>query len=196
VVEAGEDIVARFARECEAVGGQVHLAPDEPRALAVILALVAPRVPGPLLCWSEAEIGLPGLFESLRSQGADLVEQHVPDAGADREAQLSRLAACAVGITGAACGLAESGSIVLASGSGRGRLASLLPPVHIAVLRASCVVWSIGDAFARDPDSASRASNVAVVTGPSRTADIEMTLTRGVHGPREVHVVLVEDLPR
>ena len=190
------DLVEAFARECEAVGGRVHRAPHDAAAVATVADIVLRRVTDPVLTWSESSIGLPGLLETLRARGAKVLENlPLPGTGPGREAPLSALAACGVGITGADFGLAESGSVVLSTGPGRGRLASLLPPVHVAVLRASRVVWTLADAFARDADAAARASNLVVVTGPSRTADIEMTLTRGVHGPGELHVVLIATSP-
>jgi L-lactate dehydrogenase complex protein LldG len=66
-----------------------------------------------------------------------------------------------------------------------------LPPVHIAVLRVERLYSTLEAFFAAHPDAAEAGSNLVLITGPSRTADIEMTLTRGVHGPGEVHVLLV-----
>ena len=65
------------------------------------------------------------------------------------------------------------------------------PPVHVALVPVDRFCATLGELFVREPDLLRTAANVVVVTGPSRTADIEMTLTRGVHGPRVVHVVLV-----
>ncbi|HEU5088142.1 MAG TPA: LUD domain-containing protein, partial [Roseiflexaceae bacterium] len=75
-------------------------------------------------------------------------------------------------------------------------LASLLAPVYIAVLRRSQVVRGLGEALARlqaqhPGDFFAAASSLTVITGPSRTADIELTLTLGVHGPREVHAIII-----
>ena len=105
--------------------------------------------------------------------------------------RLTALESLQVGLTGAIAGIAESGTFAVVSGSGRSRLASLLPPVHIAVLRAERLYPSLDAFFAAHPDVADDGSNLVLITGPSRTADIEMTLTRGVHGPGEVHIVLV-----
>ena len=68
---------------------------------------------------------------------------------------------------------------------------SLLPPVHVALVPVERLHATLGALFAAEPDLLRAAANVVFVTGPSRTADIEMTLTRGVHGPRIVHVVFV-----
>ncbi|NJM07312.1 LUD domain-containing protein, partial [Candidatus Gracilibacteria bacterium] len=86
--------------------------------------------------------------------------------------------------------------LLLRHGPGRPRIASLLAPVHIAVVRPTQLVRGLGAALAtlreRYGDALFRdTSNLTLITGPSRTADIEMTLTLGIHGPRELHVVLV-----
>lgn len=96
-----------------------------------------------------------------------------------------------VGVTGALAGIAETGSLVLVGGEGRPLTASLLPDVHIAILRESNLVPTLSDVLCR-PEIRT-ASTAVIITGPSRTGDIEMTLTIGVHGPKELHVLLIED---
>ena len=81
---------------------------------------------------------------------------------------------------------------MLATGPGRPRMASLLVPVHVAVLRVDRLVDSISTLLATRGDLVAAGSNLVAITGPSRTADIEHTLSRGVHGPGEVHVILLE----
>ena len=95
------------------------------------------------------------------------------------------------GLTGALAGIAETGTLVIPGGAGRPLTASLVPAIHIAVLRASQILPSLEQAI-RLPEIASAPATV-LVTGPSRTADIEMTLTIGAHGPAELHVFLVDD---
>jgi L-lactate dehydrogenase complex protein LldF len=95
-----------------------------------------------------------------------------------------------VGITGALAGIAETGSLVLVGGEGHPLTASLLPDIHIAILRISDLVPALSDVLGR-PEIRT-ASSAVIITGPSRTADIEMTLSIGVHGPKELHVFLIE----
>jgi L-lactate utilization protein LutC len=92
-----------------------------------------------------------------------------------------------VGVTKAICGLADTGSILEANGEGSPLHASLLPEIHIAVLNKSDILPSLLDAM---PLVKNKRAAV-FITGPSRTADIEMTLTIGVHGPKEIVVFLV-----
>ena len=143
-----------------------------------------------VLSWASEWIGLPGLDEGLAASGIAVDQGWLPD-GDDRIDRLAALEPVRVGITGAFAGIAESGSIAVVSGAGRSRLASLLAPVHIAVLRADHIYPSLTAFFTAHADIAEEGSNLVLITGPSRTADIEMTLTRGVHGPGEVHVVIL-----
>jgi L-lactate dehydrogenase complex protein LldG len=116
------------------------------------------------------------LLNQLQDSGIEVIYGPDPDVQA--------------GLTGALAGIAETGTLVLTSGPGRPLTASLLAPLHIAILR-------IGDIYADLP----RAINLPevqqspasiLISGPSRTADIEMTLTIGVHGPGELHVICLE----
>jgi L-lactate dehydrogenase complex protein LldG len=99
------------------------------------------------------------------------------------------------GITSAQAAIAETGTLVLEAVAERHRLVSLLPPVHIAVVYSRNIVLTVGDALRQlhgdDPKQMSRA--ITFITGPSRTADIELTLTVGVHGPKELHVIVIEE---
>jgi L-lactate dehydrogenase complex protein LldF len=94
-----------------------------------------------------------------------------------------------VGVTKATCGLADTGSDLIVDGEGYPLQASLLPEIHIAVLCASDILPSLSEALKLPTVRAS--TSAVVITGPSRTGDIEMSHTIGVHGPGEVHVFLV-----
>jgi L-lactate dehydrogenase complex protein LldG len=94
-----------------------------------------------------------------------------------------------VGVSRAAYGLAETGSVVLAAGPDEPRARSLLPPVHITVLDADRILPGLSALFREL--GGELPSSLAIVTGPSRTADIEQKLVIGVHGPGEVHIVIV-----
>jgi len=137
-------------------------------------------------------MALQGMTAALQARGLAVVDPDVPQRGDARPPRLAELAALPLGLTGADAGLAETGSVVLASGPGRSRMASLLVPVHVAVLRVDRLVDSISTLLATRGDLVAAGSNLVAITGPSRTADIEHTLSRGVHGPGEVHVILLE----
>lgn len=101
----------------------------------------------------------------------------------------------AVSVTPAVCGIAETGSLMVASGPGTPYTLNFLPDVHIAVLDASRIVGSYEDAWAMLRPNGETAADLprtaTLITGPSRSSDIERQVTIGVHGPRRLHVVLV-----
>jgi L-lactate utilization protein LutC len=99
------------------------------------------------------------------------------------------------GVTSARWAIAETGSLALAHDGERGRVVSLLPPVHVAVLPTSRILGTVDEYFraaALLGAEGQLPQALNLVTGPSRTADIEMELSVGVHGPGQVHVVLYE----
>jgi L-lactate dehydrogenase complex protein LldG len=151
--------------------------------------------------WGRRALGLiQAVAVHLRRAGLDVAEGS-PDAVApEADARLRELVAGAdLGLTAADLAIAETGSLVLASAPGKGRSVSLLPAIHVVVFGRDQLVADLAEAglvlTAWHRDGPVRpGANVAIITGPSRTADIELTLTRGVHGPREVHAVFVDSL--
>jgi L-lactate dehydrogenase complex protein LldG len=95
-----------------------------------------------------------------------------------------------VGISRVQAGIAETGTLLLDSSKERHRLVSLVPPVHIAILDEKQIVRTLGEALALLQRDVQVSSIVTLVTGPSRTADIELTLAIGVHGPQELYVIV------
>lgn len=101
-----------------------------------------------------------------------------------------------IGITTAQAAIAETGTLVLDSARERHRLVSLVPSVHIAIVDASNIYPTLGETLAVLHDDTNGISPIVTfVTGPSRTADIELTLTIGVHGPQELYVIINEGKP-
>jgi L-lactate dehydrogenase complex protein LldG len=110
----------------------------------------------------------------------------------DREALRAACVAADVGITSADYALAETGTLVMLSSPQEARLISLLPPVHVAVFPRSRMLANLDELLAILPNPAEQTSSMVLITGPSRTADIEQILVRGVHGPGEIYAVIVE----
>ena len=98
-----------------------------------------------------------------------------------------------VGITRAQAGIAETGTLVLDSAVEQNRLVSLVPPVHIAILQASRIYATLGETLAMLQGGDEVSPTITFITGPSRTADIELTLAIGVHGPQELYVIIIQD---
>lgn len=186
---APADRRARFDRELAALGGFVHDAGTPDDVARIIDGLLPPDPPRAVLMWDDAWLPMPGVADALRARGIDVLRQEPADAQADDRRRA--FAAVGVGITGAEACLAPTGSLVVVSGPGRGRLVSLLPPVHVALVTHAQLGDSLQALLAARPDLVTAGANFVCITGPSRTADIELTLSRGVHGPREVHAIFV-----
>jgi L-lactate dehydrogenase complex protein LldG len=111
----------------------------------------------------------------------------------DRAALRAACVTADVGITSADYALAETGTLVMLASPEEPRLISLLPPVHIAVFPRSRMLANLDELLAVLPNPAEQTSSMVLITGPSRTADIEQILVRGVHGPGEIYAVIVEE---
>jgi L-lactate dehydrogenase complex protein LldG len=141
-----------------------------------------------VLSWQDESGEWGAIFERLEAQGIWILKNDLVRGG--ERARGPALAGA--GLTGAVAGLADAGTLVLPSGAGRPLSASLLPPMHLAVLEERNLYDSLEAWLAADGGRwLSQESAVVLITGPSRTADIEMTLTIGVHGPGRVEVFLV-----
>jgi len=133
---------------------------------------------------------------ALEWRGVDVVTV-ARGSSASREELRGEMRRADVGLTGTDYALAETGSLVIMPRQGLSRLVSLVPPVHVALVRPEEVLETLHDLFLlrrleykqRDGEMG---SYLNFITGPSRTADIEMTIVQGVHGPRAVHMILVE----
>ncbi len=196
-----EDLLLRFAAELEAVAGVVHRVTASSVA-ALVSRIARERKLSRVVTWSESALDLPGFLTHLRAEGLEVDDgsPHIErPASSETMAGVRRiLDRGEIGVTGVDYAVAESGSLVLISGVGKGRLVSCLPRVHVAILHPGQLVETleeVGVLFEeshRRRPAADSPSSITFITGPSRTADIELSLTRGVHGPAEVHVIAIE----
>ncbi len=189
-----DDLVAQFAGELAKLEGRAYSVAEDAEALDLIGRLLDERSARQVLAWDLEQIALPGLAALLAGRGVTLLDAMVQ--GAERKARLQAIEPAPVCLSGVECAIAESASLVLVHGPGRPRLASLLAPCHIAVVRRAQLVRGLGEALSllRERHGTTifdATSNLTLISGPSRTADIEMTLSLGIHGPPEVHVVLI-----
>ena len=132
---------------------------------------------------------------ALANQGAK-VTTIIKDSDNPREVLREEIRRSGVGITGADYALAETGTLVVLPRKGLSRLVSLVPPIHIALVRAEDLLETLDDLFLLrrleyHQQGGEMGSYLNFITGPSRTADIEMTIVEGVHGPKEVHMVIL-----
>jgi len=171
---------ARFVEVLERTGGFVHVVADEAAATQA-LAEIVKQLGARDVALSDAPL--------VQKLCAELEGIETFDGSTDRE----RLLDCDLGITAAQKGVAETGTLVLLSSSERHRLTSLVPPVHVALLEAADILPGLGDALATTREASGELPTlVTFITGPSRTGDIELQLVVGVHGPKELHVVLLD----
>ena len=192
IADGRGELVARFEAEATALAVTVQRVRGDAAAIDAVIGFLRERTATRVLAWDAEWLNCPGLAPAIASAGVTMESCWMPSDPEARRARLAELDPVPVGLTGAVAGLADTGSLAVISAPGRGRMASLLPPAHIAVLRASQIVPSLPHFLASHPDAADAGSNLVFITGPSRTGDIEMTLSRGVHGPGVVHVVVIE----
>jgi L-lactate dehydrogenase complex protein LldG len=167
------DLLARFLAELTALGVTHHVESSADAVRARVREIVGNRS---VLAWDADR--LPYDVGSVVSGAATGASPRDMQASAE------------IGVTGCDAAVAETGSLVMLSGPGKPRAASLLPPVHLCVVRLDDLGPSMGELFARRARDIADAACCTFITGPSRTADIELTLTLGVHGPGKVVVVV------
>jgi len=173
-----ETRVASMLRAVEALAGKTRRAATAEDARAYVGAVM------------EGKTAVASNAPFLRECGIlDLAGVH---SGFTDAAALRALCATAdVGISSADYALADTGTLVMLASPAEARLISLLPPMHIAVVPKQRLLSGLDELFTILPHPAEQTSSMVLITGPSRTADIEQILVRGVHGPGEIHVVVV-----
>ncbi len=178
--------IERFEKMIESVHGEVHHCTEDSwiERLAEILASRGARN---LLIPKAHEIG-----QSLRNAGRnDLPELLIYDEPIEswRPHLFNEVDAS---ITSTRGGIAETGSLILWPTDDEPRLMSLVPPVHIAVLKATELHKTFHEAMKAQDWASGMPTNALLISGPSKTADIEQTLAYGVHGPKELIVLIIE----
>lgn len=188
-----DDLVERFAAEVDAVGGQSFIVPDLAAARTALHRLLEEAGARSALCWQHELLDRLGLAEALAAPG---VAMHTYDSlsklppAEQRRVQL----ACDIGITSCNCAIAETGTLMLCSRPGQERAASLLPPYYVSIVERAQIVPDLIDSFRTlnfEPETLNIPSNVTFITGPSKTGDIELQLTTGVHGPGKWRVIVI-----
>jgi L-lactate dehydrogenase complex protein LldG len=174
-----QGLLDRFVEQAEILASVVHQPATQSEAIGVILDLIGDEQR--VLSWSFEHIPLPGL--------AQVFSAHAIQAVQERDSNVR------VGITGADAALAATGSLVLLTGAGKPRLASLLPPVHIAIIHLNQILadmetW-VATLHEAGLEEFRECASAMIVSGPSRTADIAMQLMLGMHGPGELHIIIL-----
>jgi len=170
---AREELVTRFVKEAQALGVKTFVADDAAAAREYLQRLASEK-------GGEAVVARRPVVNSLGLDGARF---HPLGSFPAQDAAIS--------ITQADYALADTGTLVMFASDGEGRTLSLLAPVNACVVPASRILSGLAELFVREPAVAERTSAMVLVTGPSRTGDIELTLTVGVHGPGELHAIVL-----
>jgi L-lactate dehydrogenase complex protein LldG len=185
------ELIERFTREATAVRAQIHRLPGHRRLAEKIIEICANQA-GEIALSGAALLDQTDLPGALAARGLATINGD----RTDHEQLVARLASCCVGVTGADYAIAETGTIVLTSDEQDALLVSLIPPLHIAVVRSGQMVATIDEAISRiGRERAGRTNptrSVTLITGPSRTSDVELVLSIGVHGPKELHVIILD----
>ena len=191
-VAAPEDLVKRFGRELEGIGG-VFIQCKAGEVQQRITSLLEEHRVNKLITWGE-QGSITSLIRYLQGRDFEVLEPVLPrGTGEDRYARLDELGTADAGVTGVIAGIAETGTLVVPGGRKRSQLASLIVPVHIAILRPEDIYRTMEEWLtAIGKEQLMETACINLISGPSRTADIEMTLTIGVHGPGKVVVFCVD----
>jgi len=199
---APEDRVPKFETEFGKVAGLTHRASTAAELDGILRTIIDAAQTSEVVLTRNPLLAQIGLAEKLRAWGKSAVvwaagSGSEPAVESEKEFR-ARCFSAGIGISGVDFALAESGSLVLSSQTEGCQLASLAPPIHVALYRRAQVLGSLDDVLERMPLAAGTGASAVgrstvFITGPSRTADIEQILIRGVHGPREVHAILVEE---
>lgn len=198
LVERRPRSLERFRTEFERVAGVFHRVATVAQVPAVLERICRERDARSVVTWATSRLGVDA-EPALTAAGVAMHAMPTAVPALDERHRLRDIIARAdVGVTGAELAVAETGTLVLRSAAGQPRSTSLLPACHVALFDGAALVetlehvgivleaWHDGAA----PDDGGAVINL--ITGPSRTADIELTLTRGVHGPKEVHAIFVD----
>ena len=181
-------LIKQFEAALTGVGGRFAVAANAQTVCQQIADIVAAAQAERAVGWQSPLLEQLGVAERLTALGIEFI---TVAERADKAAFIGEAAAAGIGITAVDYALADSGTLCLLAGKDQPRTASLLPPIHVAIVRPAQILRGLDDLFALLPAN-QLSSAVTLITGPSRTADIELTLVVGVHGPQQLHVILAD----
>jgi len=179
-----DDLLARFTTGAEAVGMVVQRVTQADLPQRIVERLGEWQAESVVIAMREPDV----VAGEVEGAGVTVVDWRQSD-GMDVQYDVD------AGITDVDAALAETGTLIGVSDAHHSRGPSLVPPHHLAIVRRSDILPDLLDYLAARADAAPRdlPSSTVLITGPSKTADIEGELITGVHGPKDVHILLVED---
>ncbi len=184
--QARVSLVELFKHNLEAVSGHCVITHGEAGIASALTRIISDLQKTILRAQRIAISDMPAVERLLHLTDLEIEELAVTPSASD-------IFGFDVGITMAQAAIAETGTLVMDSAHERHRLVSLVPPVHIAIIDASQIYATLGEALSLLRNGREISPAVTFITGPSRTADIELTLAIGVHGPQELYVIVNEN---
>ncbi len=177
-------LVRQFVSEVEEVNGNAEIVANATSIEKYILKLVMEKQLSTFSIWESEYFKALNLKHKIKDQGLKLITA----------TKQNRISKSDIGITEADYAIADTGTLVLLTDKNQPRSVSLLPPIHLAVVKKENIVRNIHDLFIILKDqwiqTQELSSCMIFITGPSRTADIELNLTLGVHGPKELYIII------
>jgi L-lactate dehydrogenase complex protein LldG len=184
-IHSDDSMLEQFIDELLNVNAEVRRVNSRDELKSSITELVREKEITSFALWESDYLNALGLKSLLKEEGSALRKS------SDKNA----LAQAEIGITDVDYAIADTGTLVLLTDGKRPRGVSLLPPIHLAIVREDKLIRNISELFIilkQQLDNSSDISScMTFITGPSRTADIELNLTLGVHGPKELYVFIV-----
>jgi L-lactate dehydrogenase complex protein LldG len=180
----GASLVDLFKESLEAVDGHCVVVNGEAEVVGALAEIISHLQRTPLVAEKIALSNVGWVERLVRQVPCEVEELAISPSAAD-------VFHFDVGITTAQAAIAETGTLVLDATQERHRVVSLVPPVHVAIIESRQIYRTLGETLAIFHSPGTKVSrSLTFITGPSRTADIELTLTIGVHGPQELYVIV------
>lgn len=185
IPESGDSKLSRFTAALGSINTSCHVLSNENELEEYITTYLHKKNISSFSIWETKLLKNLGIKGALEGGGASYKNPGIKD----------EIALAGIGITGVDYAIAETGTLVLLTDSDRPRGVSLIAPIHVAVLKKQNILNNIDELFIILQQKYNAAETIpsctTFITGPSRTADIELNLTLGVHGPKELHVVII-----
>ncbi|MEO8396928.1 MAG: LUD domain-containing protein [Chloroflexota bacterium] len=188
---SSEALLARFTLELTKLTGEVYPVNGDHEARSKVLEVLEQFEVKSMLAWDFANIPVEGLESAIRATGIEIIQ---PDTHDDmRMETLHASAEAQIGLTGADAAAATTGTLVFTTAPGKGRIPTVLPPVHLAVITLDQILPRLESWIASQRAKGlplTESANFCFITGPSKTGDIEMLTVLGVHGPGKIRVIV------
>ncbi len=187
-----EGLLARFQAETERLMGNCFAVKGDAGVRRCVVDLLRSHQTTHIIAWDFKHIPAKGLEKAIKDEGIRITHPEMHDEF--RAETVESIRDAQVGLTGVDAAVAATGTLIVSTAPGRGRIPTILAPVHIVVMTLDQLVPRLEDWVTSQRESSLEtirsSANVCFISGPSRTGDIEMELILGVHGPGKVQVVV------